>query len=61
MAQVFRDKGFTPPDSVVPDPNGGIVFERRAQEMSEVFHLWDDGTVEYRRFQSTRLVERWTV
>ncbi len=60
LAEQFRDDGLTPPDSVVPDANGGIVFERRENDVSEVFHVWDDGTVEYQRFHGTRLVERWT-
>lgn len=60
-AQAFRDNGFPPPDSVLPDPNGGIVFERRENDMSEVFHVWDDGTVEYRRLQGARLIERRTL
>ncbi len=58
LAGHFKDQGLPAPDSVVPDPNGGIVFERRENGLSEVFHVWDDGTVEYQRFQGTRLVER---
>jgi hypothetical protein len=58
LAENFRDMGLPPPDSVVPDPNGGIVFERREGQISEVFHIWDDGTVEYMRFDGSRLVER---
>jgi hypothetical protein len=58
LAQAFRDAGLTPPDSIVPDPNGGIVFERREKDVSEVLHVWDDGTREYFRFQGTRLAER---
>jgi len=58
LAENCRDEGLPPPDSVVPDPNGGIVFERREGDVSEVFHIWDDGTVEYMRFEGARLVER---
>lgn len=61
LATSFRDKGVPAPDCVVPDPNGGIVFERRENGLSEVYHVWDDGTVEYQRFQGTRLVERSTL
>ncbi len=61
LAQAWKDGGFAAPDRVVPDPNGGIVFERRERDVSEVFHVWEDGTVEYRRFQGTRLVERRTL
>jgi len=58
LAENFRDQGLPAPDSVVPDPNDGIVFERRENGVSEAFHVWDDGTVDYQRFQGTRLVER---
>ena len=58
LAQRFRSKGFPPPDSVVPDPNGGIVFERRELDITEVLHIWSDGSAEYQQFQGTRLVER---
>jgi hypothetical protein len=58
LAQQFRDDGLTPPDSVVPDANGGIVFELRENDVSEVYHVWDDGTVEYQYFQGTRLLVR---
>jgi hypothetical protein len=58
LAETFRDEGFPAPESVVPDPNGGIVFERREGEVAEVCHLWDDGTTEYQRFEGARLVER---
>ena len=61
LAEQFRDKELTPPDSVVPDANGGIVFERRGGDVSEVFHVWDDGTIEYQCFQGTRLRERWAL
>lgn len=59
-AEVYRDKGVSAPDTVVPDGNGGIVLERREEDVVEVLHLWDDGNLEYRRFQGTRLVERRT-
>jgi len=58
LAEQFRDDRLTPPDSVVPDPNGGIVFERRESDVSEVVHVWDDGIIEYQCFHGTRLVER---
>ena len=61
MAECFCDAGCPPPSSVVPDANGGIVFERRENGLSEVVHVWDDETVEYQRFQGTRLVERKTL
>jgi hypothetical protein len=47
-----------PPDRVAPDGQGGIVFERREGDTSEVVHVWDDGSVEYQQFVGTSLVER---
>jgi len=60
LAQAFQQAGMSPSDSVVPDANGGIVFERRGDDVSELYHVWDDGAVEYQRFQGARLVERRT-
>lgn len=57
-AENYRDKGLPAPDRVAPDPNGGIVFERREGNVSEVVHVWEDGTIEYMRFEGTHLVER---
>lgn len=58
VAEKFRDEGLPPPDSVVPDPNGGIVFERRDNDLTEVIHIWDDGSVEYQQFRGCQLVQR---
>lgn len=61
LAQALQQAGMSPPDSVVRDANGGIVFERRRNDVAEVYHVWDDGAVEYQRFQETHLVERRTL
>ena len=58
LARTYQSQGIPAPDSIVPDANGGIVFERREQDIVEVLHVWSDGTREYLRFQGTRLVER---
>ena len=58
LAERFREEGLPAPDSIVPDPNGGIVFERREGDVSEVLHVWDDGLAEYMRFHGTQLAER---
>ena len=58
LAEGLRDGGLAAPDSVVLDVNGGIVFERRENDVSEVFYVWDDGEIEYQRFHGTRLIER---
>ena len=58
VAEQLRDWEIAPPDSVVLDPNGGIVFETRAGQNSEVVHIWADGTVEYMEFDGAKLVWR---
>lgn len=60
-ARLSQAEGRIPPDGVVRDPNGGIVFERREGKTSEVYHFWDDGAVEYMEFDGTRLKERRTL
>lgn len=58
LAERFREEGLPAPDSIVPDPNGGIVFQRREGNVSEMLHVWDDGSVEYMCFHGTTLAER---
>ena len=59
LAERFKQAGLPAPDKVILDANGGIVFERRGENIAEVLYVWDDGSIEYQRFQHTRLVERW--
>jgi hypothetical protein len=58
IAESFRNQGWPGPDIVVADPNGGIVFERKSGDISEVVHIWDDGSAEYMQFDGTRMVQR---
>jgi len=58
LAEALRDAGLAAPDSVVPDPNGGIVFEYREKAVTHVYHVWDDRTIEYQCYAGTRLIER---
>lgn len=58
LAEQLRDKGLPAPDRIVPDPNGGIVFERRRNELLELIHIWEDGTTEYQQFRGANLVVR---
>lgn len=58
LAQTWRDQNLAPPNNVVSDPNGGIVFERRQGDVTEVFHLWDNGLLEYQQFLGTELTLR---
>ncbi len=58
VANWLRKAGWDCPDSVVPDANGGIVFRYRNGGSSQVFYVWDDGSIERHVFVGTRLVER---
>ncbi len=58
VAEKLKEDGLAPPDSVVPDPNGGIVFELRSGSIVESIHVWDDGQVEFMKFDRGKLVER---
>lgn len=58
LSRDMQQRGFPPPSSVVPDANGGIVFEHRQGRVAEIFHIWEDGAVEYQLFDGTQLVER---
>ncbi|MCO6043300.1 hypothetical protein NG895_05220 [Aeoliella sp. ICT_H6.2] len=57
-AETLRDRGLLPPTCIVPDGSGGIVFERRQGNESEVVHIWDDGSVEFQQFDGAKLVCR---
>ena len=55
----LTDFGVRPPDSVVNDPNGGIVFTYDMANGGEAeLHVWDDGDVDLCIFKGTRLVSR---
>ena len=58
FARQLRDQGFPIPTRVVPDPNGGIVFQHQEQDVSEEYHIWDDGVIEFMYFDGPRLIER---
>ena len=47
LAMTLRDRGFPPASRVVPDGDGGIVFERWEGSVSETFEVSANGTIEY--------------
>lgn len=59
IAKQYARDGKPAPDRIVPDADGGLVFERRQGTLSEKIHLWDDGLVEYVQLHGTRVVERY--
>lgn len=58
IARHCRDASIAAPDRIVPDADGGIVFERRCGKVTESIHIWDDGTAEYYCLSGTNVVER---
>jgi hypothetical protein len=58
LAERLQALGAPAPDSLTPDPNGGIVFSWHETDVLEEYHIWDDGSVEYRKFHGTRLMDR---
>jgi hypothetical protein len=59
IAEQYREADvFAPPDRVIPDPNGGIVFETEDGALLYVVQIWDDASVEYMKFDGTHLVQR---
>ena len=58
VVKPFREKGLVPPSQVVPDTHGGIVFERRDNNIFESICVRADGHIEYCLFSNGKLVER---
>jgi len=59
VAIAFRDEGFPPPTRVVPDGEGGVCFERDADQVFESLRIYSDETIELLRFQDCRLIGRY--
>jgi hypothetical protein len=55
IAKNLGRQGWDAPISVVPDPNGGIVFNFKRDSGSEAIHIWDDGTFEHNIFDGSSL------
>jgi len=59
VAETYKNSRLiAAPERIVPDPNGGIVFETQDGQVLEVVHIWDDGAVEYMKFDGARLIRR---
>lgn len=57
LARAIRNVS-PPPTRVVPDADGGIVFEREEQNVLQTIRVNPDGTIEYCRFREARLIDR---
>ena len=58
VAVTMRDDGEPAPTRVVPNGNGGIVFERNVGPAFLTIEIDEDGSVEYAAFVNSKLVSR---
>lgn len=58
LAALYRDTGMVAPTRVVPDGEGGIVFERRDGSAFQTIEIRADHTIEWCYFVNSRLVDR---
>jgi len=56
LAADMQNDGAPGPGRVVPDGDGGIVFERRSGRLLEVLTVDGEGSVEYSSYRDARLV-----
>ena len=63
LASVLSARGQTAPTRVVPDVDGGIVFELQHRPFFETFSISSDGDLEYTAFKDCHIVlqERLTI
>jgi hypothetical protein len=57
-AERFRDRFMEPPHRIVPDANGGIVFKRDEDDVTEAIHFYSDGNVEYQVYCDNQICLR---
>jgi len=58
VAVIMRDAGETAPTRVVPNGNGGIVFERAVKPAFLTIEIDEDGSVETATFVNSKMVTR---
>jgi hypothetical protein len=58
LAWMWHNMGLPAPTRIVPDAHGAIVFEFHQPNISEVFRLTPDISLEYCVFDSFHLVQR---
>ena len=58
LAMWARDHELAHPDRVVPNGDGGIVFERWHDSVSETIEIYNDGTIEFAVYKDSRLLTR---
>jgi hypothetical protein len=58
LAKFLRDKGSPAPLRVVPDGDGGIVFERHDGPYYEIIEINADGSIDWASLRNARLLDR---
>jgi hypothetical protein len=58
VAKMLRDGGAEAPLRVVPNGDGGLVFERSKGEVFETLEIQEGGAVEWASFRNSRLHAR---
>ncbi len=58
LAWMWHNMGLPAPTRIVPDAHGAIVFEFHQPDVSEVFRLAPDISLEYCVFETSHLVQR---
>ena len=58
VATILRDEEWPPPLRVIPNGDGGIVFERREGQLFVTIEIDEDGSIEYAAFVNCRLVSQ---
>lgn len=61
LAVAFRDKGFLAPTKVVPTGDGGIVFERRPNNLYERIEVQSDREIIHSVYKDCVLLSRETI
>ncbi len=61
LADELRCYGCHLPFGIVSDGEGGIVFERRDADSTELFKIRADGAIEYIELRDSRVVERYPI
>jgi hypothetical protein len=57
LACAFRDAGGTPPTDVLPNGDGGVLFENRVGRASTQIEVLGDGSAEFSRYDDDGFVD----
>ncbi|MBN1345416.1 MAG: hypothetical protein JXQ73_22170 [Phycisphaerae bacterium] len=58
VAMYFRDDGAPSPDWVVPNGDGGIVFERSLGTLTKTLEVLQDGSIESIDYRDSKIIRR---